>query len=221
MRVVGGDVWRKGWVAVGLADGRLDEVATFDSVGELIAAHPEAVVIALDMPIGLPEQPPRPADVEARSFLGPRRSSVFPAPPKDVLERKTYREARLLSKKRYGQGLSAYSYSMRRRIMETDEASRHDRRLIEVHPEVSFRALAGTPLEYSKRTWNGQMERRALLEQAGIVLPDRLPAGVGQVPVDDVLDAAAAAWSARRHAMGEALSLPTSSPPGTGGVIWY
>src|SRR3712207_3556125 len=55
--------------------------------------------------------------------------------------------------------------------------------------------MAGAPLAYAKKTWSGQARRRELLARHGIVLPDMLgPAG--QAPPDDVLDAAAVAWSA-------------------------
>jgi predicted RNase H-like nuclease len=82
--------------------------------------------------------------------------------------------------------------------------------------------MAGEPLTYAKKTWTGQARRRELLARHGIVLPDQLgPAG--QAPPDDVLDAAAVAWSAHRKATGVALSHP--SPPedndGTGIAIWY
>jgi predicted RNase H-like nuclease len=43
----------------------------------------------------------------------------------------------------------------------------------------------------------------------------------GDVPVADVLDAAAAAWSARRYAAGEAGSFPPDAPRGAREVIWY
>jgi hypothetical protein len=46
----------------------------------------------------------------------------------------------------------------------------------------------------------------------GIELPDRLAAGL---PLIDVLDAAIAAWSARRYVRGEKKSL--GEPP----AIWY
>ena len=83
-------------------------------------------------------------------------------------------------------------------------------RIIEVHPELSFRELAGAPLEYSKKTYNGVMMRLRLLERAGIEIPAEL-GSVGGVALDDVLDAAVAAWSSWRYVRGEALSLPDSS----------
>ena len=150
------------------------------------------------------------------------RRSVFPTPPRDVLEADTYQDALRLSRKRYGIGLTAQSYALRRRILETDAVARSEQRLIEIHPEVTFRALAGRPLSSSKRSWNGHSERRRLLSGVGLSLPDRLPEPVGTVPAHDVLDAAAAAWSAGRYAAGEALSLPNELPlPGFGEVIWY
>jgi predicted RNase H-like nuclease len=79
-------------------------------------------------------------------------------------------------------------------------------RIIEVHPEASFRELSGAPLEASKKTYNGLMLRMLLLEKAGIRIPHQLE--IGRVNVDDVLDAAAAAWSAHRYANRTAHSIP-------------
>lgn len=77
---------------------------------------------------------------------------------------------------------------------------------------------------YPKRTWNGLAQRRACLERAGIKLPDQLKRG-GLAGADDVLDAAAAAWSAWRIGTGAAArTLP--DPPQEGRdighvAIWY
>jgi predicted RNase H-like nuclease len=99
---------------------------------------------------------------------------------------------------------------------------RHPGLLFEAHPEVSFRTMAGEPLAHAKKTWAGQARRRELLAKQGIVLPDSLgPAG--QAPPDDVLDAAAVAWTAHRMATGTAGSYP--DPPeiqdGARIAIWY
>ena len=67
------------------------------------------------------------------------------------------------------------------------------------------------------------MGRRALLAGAGVRLPDDL-AGAGAVPADDILDAAAAAWTARRIVSGEASSMPSPPEPNDAGLpiaIWY
>jgi predicted RNase H-like nuclease len=61
------------------------------------------------------------------------------------------------------------------------------------------------------------------LRAAGIELPDDL-GEAGAAGVDDVLDAAAVAWSAHRIARGMARSLPEQPEPGPDGhaaAIWY
>ncbi|GAA1817197.1 hypothetical protein GCM10009835_41460 [Planosporangium flavigriseum] len=53
--------------------------------------------------------------------------------------------------------------------------------LYEVHPEVSFQAMAGKALPHPKHTWAGGSLRRRLLADAGIDLPGDLgDAGRGQ-----------------------------------------
>jgi predicted RNase H-like nuclease len=122
-----------------------------------------------------------------------------------------------------GHGLSQQSFALRKKILEVDALVGPNDAVIEVHPEVSFRALAGGPLGHSKKSWTGTVTRRALLADAGIVVPDDLgPAG--QAPMEDVLDAAAAAWSAHRYASGKASSLPANPPRDARGrlvAIWY
>jgi predicted RNase H-like nuclease len=64
-----------------------------------------------------------------------------------------------------------------------------------------------------KKTWNGMHARRRRLADAGIVLPDELgeiqPAH--RVGIDDIIDAAIAAWTARRIARGKARSFPADA----------
>lgn len=219
MMVVGADVWKRGWVAVLLSDEDVIDIRTFATLAALLDGSPGATVVGVDIPIGLPDPPPRRADVLARERLGPRSSSVFSAIPAPVLEVETYQQALARCRDLYGIGLSAQAYALRRRTLEAAVAAERDTRLHEVHPEVSFAEMAGAPIEHPKRTWNGQMQRRAVLEQHSIVIPDRLD-DAASVPVDDVLDAAAVAWSARRIARGEAATLPMD-PDQAEGVIWY
>lgn len=94
----------------------------------------------------------------------------------------------------------------------------------EVHPEVSFQELAGGPLRFAKKTWAGAELRKELLRSTGIELPAGLGPAGEVAAVDDVLDAAAAAWSARRCAAGLARSLPDSPErfsDGLSAAIWY
>src|SRR5439155_10553978 len=91
-----------------------------------------------------------------------------------VLEAPTYAEARALAVELTGKSVSAQSYALRHRILEVDEHARRDERVIEVHPEVSFSELARRPL-LSKHRTDGLAERRALLEEAGIEVPESVP----------------------------------------------
>ena len=134
MIVAGLDVWKGGWVAVVVNDGAVDRVAAYASLEDFIAEAADVAVIGIDIPLLLPTQPPRRADGEARAALGPRRSSVFNAPPLDVIEQPTYTAARQRSRDRYGIGLSAQSYALRTRILEARGFALTDERFIEVHP---------------------------------------------------------------------------------------
>jgi predicted RNase H-like nuclease len=211
--VVGVDGWRQAWVAVVLSDGAIREVAAFRSLSEAAGTYGEAVTLAIDVPIGLPGSGRRAADVAAKRFLGRRASSVFHAPPRAALELDTYREANALCRERFGHGISAQAYRLGDKIREAEALASVDSRVVEVHREVTFAVMAGAPLVHSKKSWNGLSERRALLSDAGIVVSERLPGTVGRAAPDDVLDAAAAAWTARRVAAGEAASIP--DPPET------
>jgi predicted RNase H-like nuclease/catechol 2,3-dioxygenase-like lactoylglutathione lyase family enzyme len=212
LRVAGVDLAGGGLAVVVLEEDRVVEAFRCEEFAEALLV--DASVIAIDIPIGIQEEGERPADEAARRFVGPRASSVFSTPPRQVLEAGTYEEARRVARQSTGQSISAQSYALRRRILEVDEYAREDDRVIEVHPEVSFRELAHRPL-LSKHRSDGLAERRALLEEAGI----ELPASVPRVAEPDLLDATVAAWSAKRYALGEALPLPRN-PSARIGAIW-
>jgi predicted RNase H-like nuclease len=104
-------------------------------------------------------------------------------------------------------GAVIQAFGLRSAILEVDAVAATDDRVHEIHPEVTLRVMAGGVLTASKRSWNGMHDRRRLLADGGIELPDDLgPAGLAGF--DDVLDAAACAWSAHRIATGAAKRLP-------------
>lgn len=208
VRVVGVDGCAGGWIAVHLRGGVFAEARFHARLFEL-AEGAEASVIAIDVPLGLPPDGRlwRECDLRARAMLGPRRGSVFPVPSRRVLECASREQADRIQRELAGKGVAAQAFAMFPRIREAEEQRRRGVRLHEVHPEVSFAAMADGPLAWSKRTWNGQAQRIRLLGDQGISLPGDL-GEAGRVPVDDVLDAAAAAWSAGRIADGTAGSLP-------------
>jgi len=103
--------------------------------------------------------------------------------------------------------MSKQAWSLLPKMDEAAGVAAIDRRIHEVHPEVSFCELAGRCLPWPKESWNGLLQRRQLLADAGIQVPD-LIADVRAAMADDVVDAAVAAWSARRIAVGSARTFP-------------
>jgi predicted RNase H-like nuclease len=203
---LGVDAARRGWVAIALRDGSFEDSAWEKQFQTLLERFADALVVGVDVPIGLPDPGVRRrADLEARRVVGARRSSVFFTPPRAALQASTYAEARAIAP-----ATSAQGWALKTAILDVDTTS--DRRVREVHPEVSFAVLAGGPLPAAKRTWNGQQLRLELLATAGIRIPERLDAGL--VPSDDVLDAAVVAWTATRIARGQHLTLPEDAAPG-------
>jgi predicted RNase H-like nuclease len=166
------------------------------------------------MPLGLVPRGWRRADELAAARLGPLRSRVFRVPPRPVWQAATHRQAVGLCRGLTDPpaGFSVQAWALKAKLGQADELrGRLPGRLFEVHPELCFAALnSGMPVTAGKKTWNGQMTRRALLAAAGVCLPADL-AEAGAVPADDVLDAAAAAWTAVRIARGQAACLP--QPP--------
>ncbi len=166
---------------------------------------------AIDIPIGLARDGPRRADAEARRQLGPRRSSVFPAPVRSVLAATTYAEACALSRAACGKAISKQLFNILPKIREVDAliTPLRQERLFEMSPELSLAVLAGAPMAHPKTTPAGRAERiRALGEVFG---PEEVERHVVRPPrgarVDDVLDAFAGAWTARRRASDRHLQL--------------
>lgn len=215
MAVLGVDACRTGWAGVVLGrEGSITGVFGRDLPNLARQASEVEVVeaVGIDMPIGLPDTGRRTADVLARTFVGPRWQSVFMTPVRAALAEDTHAAASARSKELAGEGISKQAYALRPRLAEVDLwASACGIPVVEVHPEVSFATLAGGPLLYSKKSWAGVALRRTLLENAGLSLSDELGALGMQAAVDDVLDAAVGAWSARRYARGEARCFP--DPP--------
>ena len=148
---------------------------------------------------------------------------MFNSPPAFALDPRwaDYGATNAESRRRYGSGISAQGFALLKNIREADAVAQKDQRFHEVHPEVTFCAMnGGTPLKFTKKSWNGQEERIALLAKWGITIPSRLPEqGAGNIPADDLLDAAAAAWTADRIARSEADAVPDSQQ--RTGRIWF
>lgn len=121
MRVSGVDGCRAGWLCVEDCEGRLTG-RIFKSFPELLTALPSASVIAIDIPIGLPEQGKRDCDVSARFHLGRlRASSVFPTSVLGILHEEKYSVANLKHRDIDGRGLSRQAFAILPKIREVNE----------------------------------------------------------------------------------------------------
>ena len=209
----GVDGYRGGWLAVGVDPSGDVEVSTHPSFEQVLASR--AQVIAVDIPIDLPGLGARAADAAARAFVGGRASSVFSTPPRRALEAGSFAEANEIARGITGKGISQQAFALARKILEVHGLADTDERLVEMHPEVSFCALAGSPLAHSKHTAEGLALRRELLRRAGI----DVPAAHRGVPEVDLLDAAVGAWTAARYATGTARSFPPGHTERLG-AIW-
>jgi predicted RNase H-like nuclease len=217
--ICGADGCRDGWVAI-FKDPDSGSISWHlcSTMRELAYGEPVPQLIALDIPIGLPECGPRGCDLEARRLLGPgRASSVFPAPIRPVLDATSYDDACQIRRQVEGKGLSLQTWAITRKVREVDDMLRHDSelsaRVWEVHPEVSFYFLAGEhPLQHSKKRRAGREERRRLLEPLfgewlRAALAERAKLASAE---DDILDAFVALWTAERIAAGIARKIPSA-----------
>lgn len=207
-RVLGVDGCPTGWVGVVLDDLALLFAPT---LAELVDLAGPVACVGVDIPIGLPSSGRRQADLLAREALGRRRSTVFDTAVRAAYLAPTHAEADALHRAATGTGLSVQAYRLGPKVLDVDAFVRQGSCVVlEVHPELSFARMAGAPLLAGKKTWAGAQHRRALLAAEGLPvdrLDDSSGAGLRGAP-DDVLDAVAVAWTARRHAAGLATSLP-------------
>lgn len=212
MILVGVDGCRGGWLAVSQPGQRRPDAKVSRTFAELIGRFPETAIIAVDMPIGLPDAGSRQCDVDARRYLGrPRSSSVFPAPLRACLAAGAYEEACSIRFEVEGKRMSQQAFGILGKIREVDAVLRKDQslaaRVVEVHPEASFALMNdGRPMQHGKKTAAGRQERLALIEaQWPGALDDTRSALHGQdFGPDDLHDAFAALWSARRWAVAAA-----------------
>jgi predicted RNase H-like nuclease len=224
--VLGVDACPAGWVGVALA-GCCVRLVVHASIGGLVAmaaADGPLGAIAIDIPIGLADSSTRQADLLARAAAGPRWASVFVTPVRAALQADTYADALALSRELTGRGISSQAFRLRDKILQVDSwRERAPCPVVEAHPELSFAAMAGAPLSDAKSTWAGAVRRAELLAAHGIDLAGNLGLSGLRVGVDDVLDAAAVAWTATRVAAGTARRLPAEAERFSDGVdcaIW-
>lgn len=215
--VLGVDGCKRGWVGVRWDGGA--EVLVEATIAELVRAAGPVDAIAIDIPIDLPAREPREAERLARRELPGRASTVFNAPALAVLDAVDYPAANAANREALGLGLSKQTWYLVPKIRDVHDwlATSPSVPVVEAHPELCFAAMNGGVLVDGKTTARGEALRRTLLVGHGIdVLAERRPG----VAVDDVLDAAATAWTARRLADGVAERLPAEPRADRHPAIW-
>jgi predicted RNase H-like nuclease len=225
--LAGVDGCRCGWlVAFAHPTGSEIRLRLLEGFADLLAASERPGVIAIDIPIGLPEhvrRGGRAAENLVRPLLGERQSSVFSVPSRTALTPSDYREACAvaLATSDPSRKVSKQLFMLRSKIHDVDACLRNTpdarRRVFEVHPELAFWRLNGNrALEEPKKVKGrchepGLALRSRLLVQAGFpeaVVHGRPPSGAGP---DDLLDALACTAIARRIRAG--LARPFPDPP--------
>ncbi len=226
--LAGLDGCRGGWLCVleELESG-LRRVELLPDFASLLRLRPEPGVIAIDIPIGLPDTGRRDCEREARRQLGRGGSSrVFPVPTRPLLAAQSYPEANDLSRRLEGRGFTRQTFGILPRIREVDRALTRalESRVHEVHPELCFAAMSGGGALPPKRSERGQRERIALLRREFDAFDPGSPSFPrARAAPDDVLDAYAVLWTARRIARHRARPLPDPPPRDSRGwrmAIW-
>lgn len=228
MKLAGVDGCSSGWLVASWHDGGSSSAVTIHlakTFKEIVDAGYQ--IIAVDIPIGLPERGARTCDPAARKLLGPRRNSVFPAPIRPVLTAQSYSHACEIGRHADGRSLSQQAWAITAKIAEVDAQVPPERQetVIEIHPELCFWALNGErPLEFPKKVPQGLELRRSLLKEKlidPVVFYElRLPGAAR----DDLHDALAALWTARRIAQGTAGRIPDHEQRDAKGLrmeMWY
>jgi predicted RNase H-like nuclease len=227
MFIAGVDGCSAGWIAFKVALPSLcTSIEIIDLPPWLTKRPPDLAFLGIDIPIGLLDGS-RACDKAARKLLGqPRGTSVFAAPCRGALSAKNHAEASAINRQKTERGLSQQAFGIGAKIKQVDDAITPDCQpwVFEVHPEVCFWAINHhRPMVHNKRNEAGVNERLNLLRN---FFPDiqrhllNRPSGVGK---DDLLDAAAAAWTALRLHEGSALHVcnPELDEKGLAVTIWY
>jgi predicted RNase H-like nuclease len=189
-RICGTDGCREGWIGIieDLETGALTWQVS--PTLESLASSTVADLIALDIPIGLPDRGARDCDLAARRLLGPGRgSSVFPAPIRPLLEACSHAEACSIRETVEHKRLSIQSWAIIPKIREVDAALRASAqlraRVREVHPEVCFYYLASRrPMSHAKKKREGR-ERRVEAGEA-VTIPATPPRDRHGLPMEMV-----------------------------------
>lgn len=228
-----------GWLAAFVRPNGDDaRVGVFSRFADIVTAPERPAVIAVDMPVGLPERTGaggRAAENAVRPLLGQRQSSVFSVPSRSAVYAADYSEARriALATSDPPKSIAKQLFNIAPKIREVDSALRADatlaRRVFEVHPEVAFWRLNGNRALSEPKKFNNRCYEPGLALRRGLLIAAGLPVGpVACAPPkgagpNDLLDALACAAIARRIHAGLAEPFPNPPPCDSCGLpmaIW-
>jgi predicted RNase H-like nuclease len=223
--VIGVDGCPAGWIAAIWRDGKAT-IKLFPLGGFVEILNEDAAVIAVDMPIGLPQQHGRRAERAARRVLKARGSSVFSTASRAAYAAKTWEEACEINLKNSDppKKLSKQSFALSAKIREIDAVISPElqTRIREVHPEVIFFEMNDCrPVLSKKKNAEGRAERIEILKRSNFPFstlewPNFLKKDVGG---DDIIDACACAWSARRILEGKESHYPPEEERDARGLV--
>ena len=203
--VAGVDGCPGGWVAAVWGAAGVEWRALPLAFGAMLDGLADCAVVAVDVPIGLPETGKRRCDLAARAALKGAASSVFVTPVRAVLEGPDYATACAIGKEREGWAPSRQAWAIGPRVLDA-AGWLGDPRVVEAHPELSFLRMTGRVVP-TKHSAAGLAERlRALTPHFGDVAA-LLADAPRAARADDALDALACAWTARRVLTGGAVRL--------------
>jgi len=197
---------------------RVTACSVAPTFSELLLQTTSCAAVGIDIPIGLPDLAAgggRAADRAARALLKPiRHTSVFSAPPRAVLQARSYEEANEFHRthSETNAGMSRQAYGILPKIAEVDDlmTPRIQKRVFEVHPELSFMEMnRSQPMALSKVRAGGLLARMRLLADDGLIVGlEDLVGDLGKSSLEDVMDAIAVAWTADRKIREDAVRVP-------------
>ena len=211
---VGVDGCREGWFTVALTETDSFGVFQFSKISDLYSFFCDGnthVRILVDIPIGLVDSKSnfkrRFCDVKARSLLRPyRQSSVFPTPCREAIYARSYESACDINEEVTGKRLTKQTWGIVPKIREMNDflivTASAKEKIIEIHPEICFWALAGKPMEHSKKENEGFNERKKLLQEICTSTDEIVQNALSKyrrkdVARDDILDALVASVTAK------------------------
>jgi predicted RNase H-like nuclease len=218
-RIAGTDGCPSGWLCIEQGEDAVLRPRLHRTTQELLAYAGTIDLLTIDIPIGLTDDAPRRVDIVARRLLGPRASSVFPAPVRAALDGESYLDACTRSAAACGKRLSKQAFAILPKVSEVDKGLRADtqlrERIREVHPELCFYYLnKNQPMAHPKKSVQGYLDRHRLLDSHFGSVVDGLRSQVARRDAtdDDLLDALVALWSAQRVREGRHVCLPDDPP---------